>query len=142
MQGPFRLVTIVVLLTLAGCATVDQNVDPVVSTSDAQDAISEAPEPPEDLPEKVNIKSDSLQPLLEAEFAIRARDYDHALKLLESQVMAIPDPELARRMLRLAQFLRDQEAATNCIGASIDLDHSDAEASHLRQRLRLKPATS
>lgn len=138
MQVPFRLLTIVVLLTLAGCATVDHNVDPVVSTSVAHDVISEAPEPPEDLPEKVNIKSDSLQPLLEAEFAIRARDYDRALKLLESQVMAVPDPELARRMLRLAQFLRDQEATLIASGRVSDLDPSDAEASALAAALAIE----
>ena len=57
-----------------------------------------------------DIPSDQLSVLLEAEFAIRARDLPLGLRRLTAASLLIPDPAIARRALQLAQFVRDTDA--------------------------------
>ena len=139
MQRFLRLHITAIMLLSYGCASTPGLVDADIPDSDS--AIANSSVIVEEItaePEAVNLDSDSLLSLLEAEFAIRAREYDLALQRLEPQVQKISDPELARRMLRLAQFTRQQEATLIAAGRVSDLDPSDADASTLAAALAIE----
>ena len=74
------------------------------------------------------IHSDQLCVLLEAEFAIRARDLPLGLRRLTAASLLIPDPAIARRALQLAQFVRDTDATLSMARRLSDLEPSDGEA--------------
>ena len=74
------------------------------------------------------IPSDQLCVLLEAEFAIRARDLPLGLRRLTAASLLIPDPAIARRALQLAQFVRDTGATLSMARRLSDLEPSDGEA--------------
>ena len=137
MQRSLRLHITVILLLSYGCASTPDLVDADAPDSDSVIANSSVEEITAE-PEAVNLDSDSLLSLLEAEFAIRAREYDLALQRLQPQVQKISDPELARRMLRLAQFTRQQQATLIAAGRVSDLDPSDADASTLAAALAIE----
>ncbi len=75
-----------------------------------------------------DIPSDQLSVLLEAEFAIRARDLPLGLRRLTAASLLIPDPAIARRALQLAQFVRDTDATLGMARRLSDLEPSDGEA--------------
>lgn len=75
-----------------------------------------------------DIPSDQLSVLLEAEFAIRARDLPLGLRRLTAASLLIPDPAIARRALQLAQFVRDTDATLSMARRLSDLEPSDGEA--------------
>ena len=75
-----------------------------------------------------DIPSDQLSVLLEAEFAIRARDLPLGLRRLTAASLLIPDPAIARRALQLAQFVRDTGATLSMARRLSDLEPSDGEA--------------
>ena len=75
-----------------------------------------------------DIPSDQLSVLLEAEFAIRARDLPLGLRRLTAASLLIPDPAIARRALQLAQFVRDTSATLSMARRLSDLEPSDGEA--------------
>lgn len=137
MHRLLRLHITATLLAAYGCASTPEVVDVDTSTS-APPVATNAVEEMVAIPEAVDLDSESLLSLLEAEFAIRARDYDFALQRLQPQVETIPDPELARRMLRLAQFTRQADATLIAAGRVSDLDPSDAEASALAAALAIE----
>ena len=91
-------------------------------TQEAND-LEKAPEPPE-----TPIPAASVLPLLTAEFALRARDFDLGSSLLTEQAMVLSDPELARRALRLAEFVSDEQRAAALSLRLAELDPDDGAA--------------
>ena len=121
-----------VLSSLVGCASPANNGTPApsraeesVATEVTQEAndLEKAPEPPE-----TPIPAASVLPLLTAEFALRARDFDLGSSLLTEQAMVLSDPELARRALRLAEFVSDEQRAAALSLRLAELDPDDGAA--------------
>ena len=121
-----------VLSSLVGCASPANNGTPApsraeesVATEVTQEAndFEKAPEPPE-----TPIPAASVLPLLTAEFALRARDFDLGSSLLTEQAMVLSDPELARRALRLAEFVSDEQRAAALSLRLAELDPDDGAA--------------
>ena len=83
-----RATTFVLVLLLAGCATAP----PAPETADVTLAPA-AVGAPADIPE-TPIPSESLLPLLQAEFALRQRDFEQGLVLLSEQAALLPDLSL------------------------------------------------
>ena len=119
-----RSASIALALLLTGCATSapDLSVEKPAAVGDAE--IAEAPAPPPETP----IPDDSLLPLLQAEFALRQRDFNRGLALLAEQAVLLEDPALARRALRLAEFVNDTEQAAMMAVRLVELDPDDGAA--------------
>ena len=119
-----RSASITLALFLAGCATSapDMSVEAPLALDDAE--IAEAPEARPETP----IPDDSLLPLLQAEFALRQRDFDQGLALLSEQAVLLDDPALARRALRLAEFVNDTDRAAMMAVRLVELDSDDGAA--------------
>jgi tetratricopeptide (TPR) repeat protein len=119
-----RSASITLALFLAGCATSapDLSVEAPVALDDA--GIAEAAEARPETP----IPDDSLLPLLQAEFALRQRDFDQGLALLSEQAVILEDPALARRALRLAEFVNDTDRAAMMAVRLVELDSDDGAA--------------
>jgi tetratricopeptide (TPR) repeat protein len=119
-----RSASITLALFLAGCATSapDLSVEAPVALDDAgiTEAVEARPETP--------IPDDSLLPLLQAEFALRQRDFDQGLALLSEQAVILEDPALARRALRLAEFVNDTDRAAMMAVRLVELDSDDGAA--------------
>ena len=119
-----RYAYVALALFLASCATPtpDLSVEPPV----VQDAtgVAEAPVARPETP----IPDDSLLPLLKAEFALRQRDFDLGLALLTEQAALLSDPALARRALRLAEFVNDTDQAAMMAVRLVELDPDDGAA--------------
>lgn len=134
-------------LLLAGCASVEQPTadEPrvrvaagdrgagVAEASEANEAIAAQPAAPSEAPPKVErvevpIPEASVLPLLEAEFSLRAGRFGRALEILSEQSQLLTDPELARRTLRLAEFLRDENRALTAAIRLATLDPQDGAA--------------
>ena len=124
MNG-FRNTAIALTFALTGCAAVTP--DPLVA-----DVIAPAVSPDvtevQDEPAETPIPTESLLPLLQAEFALRLRDFDQGLALLTEQAMALTDPALARRALRLAEFVNDNDRASIMAVRLVELDPTDGAA--------------
>ena len=82
----------------------------------------------ESKPDETPIPPQSLIPLLQAEFALRARDYDQGLALLAEQAQQLDDPALTRRALRLAEFVSDGGQAAVLAVRLVELAPRDAAA--------------
>ena len=119
-----RSASITLALFLAGCATSapDLSVEAPVALDNAE--IAEATEARPETP----IPDDSLLPLLQAEFALRQRDFDQGLALLSEQAVLLEDPALARRALRLAEFVNDTDRAAMMAVRLVELDSDDGAA--------------
>ena len=120
--------TIASLLILAGCATAPKDVALIAEGSTELQALKS--QPPTTDPQRpcVDIPADQLNQLLEAEFAIRARDLKRGLDNLRAASLALPDPAIARRALQLAQFLRDADAILEMAQRVSNLAPEDGEA--------------
>ena len=119
-----RSAFIALALLLVGCATSppDLSVEKPAAVGDAE--IAEAPATPPETP----IPDDSLLPLLQAEFALRQRNFNQGLALLAEQAVLLEDPALARRALRLAEFVNDTEQAAMMAVRLVELDPDDGAA--------------
>jgi len=119
-----RSASIALALFLTGCATStpEMSVEAPVAVDDAE--IAEAPATRPETP----IPDDSLLPLLQAEFALRQRDFDQGLALLAKQAVLLEDPALARRALRLAEFVNDTDQAAMMAVRLVELDPDDGAA--------------
>ena len=119
-----RSASIALALFLTGCATStpEMSVEAPVAVDDAE--IAEAPATRPETP----IPDDSLLPLLQAEFALRQRDFDQGLALLAEQAVLLEDPALARRALRLAEFVNDTDQAAAMAVRLVQLDPDDGAA--------------
>jgi len=111
------------VIALSGCSTLPE-AEPAtalaVPVAKQSVAVDEPPETP--------IPEDKLLPLLQAEFALRARDYNQAVALLTEQAAILTDPALARRALRLAEFVTDAERAAAMAVRLVELDPADGAA--------------
>ena len=85
--------------------------------------LKEAPEQRE-----MPIPESSVLPLLKAEFALRARDFELGSSLLTEQAMLLNDPALTRRALRLAEFISDEQRAAALSLRLAELDPNDGAA--------------
>ena len=85
--------------------------------------LKEAPEQRE-----MPITESSVLPLLKAEFALRARDFELGSSLLTEQAMVLNDPALTRRALRLAEFISDEQRAAALSLRLAELDPNDGAA--------------
>jgi len=119
-------IILLLALTLCGCASVDPAESPL-ETEQAVPAVAkvEPSHPYADIP------SEQLSTLLQAEFAIRARNLDAGLLHLMAASEAIPDPAIARRALRLAQYIRSTDATLEMAVRVSNLDPSDGSAATL-----------
>ena len=119
-----RSASIALALLLVGCATSppDLSVEKPAAVGDAE--IAEAPATPPETP----IPDDSLLPLLQAEFALRQRNFNQGLALLAEQAVLLEDPALARRALRLAEFVNDTDQAAMMAVRLVELDPDDGAA--------------
>ena len=111
------------VIALSGCSTLPE-AEPATAlaapVAKQSVAVDEPPETP--------IPEDNLLPLLQAEFALRARDYNQAVALLTEQAAILTDPALARRALRLAEFVTDAERAAAMAVRLVELDPADGAA--------------
>ena len=119
-----RSASIALALFLTGCATStpEMSIEASVAVDDAE--IAEAPATRPETP----IPDDSLLPLLQAEFALRQRDFNQGLALLAEQAVLLEDPALARRALRLAEFVNDTDQAAMMAVRLVELDPDDGAA--------------
>ena len=119
---------IALFVALAGCATAPEDNTLITDGSikskqvDSDVAADSPVRPYTDMP------SAQLKQLLEAEFAIRARNLKVGLEKLQAASLAIADPDIARRALQLAQFLRDTEATLTMAQRVSDLAPEDGSA--------------
>ena len=119
-----RSASIALALFLTGCATSapEMSIEASVAVDDAE--IAEAPTTRPETP----IPYDSLLPLLQAEFALRQRDFNQGLALLAEQAVLLEDRALARRALRLAEFVNDTDQAAMMAVRLVELDPDDGAA--------------
>ena len=111
------------VIALSGCSTLPEAEPNTALAAPAAKQSAAADEPPE-----TPIPEDNLLPLLQAEFALRARDYNQAVALLTEQAALLTDPALARRALRLAEFVTDADRAAAMAVRLVELDPSDGAA--------------
>ena len=111
------------VIALSGCSTLPEAEPATALAAPAAKQSAAADEPPE-----TPIPEDNLLPLLQAEFALRARDYNQAVALLTEQAAILTDPALARRALRLAEFVTDAERAAAMAVRLVELDPADGAA--------------
>ena len=112
------------LVLLTSCASQP----PETRASDADIAVIAAKEITQPAREETPIPDASVLPLLEAEFALRVRDFEHGLALLADQAVVLADPLLALRALRLAEFVNDADRATAMAMRLAELDPTDGAA--------------
>ena len=111
------------VIALSGCSTLPE-AEPASALAAPPAKQSVAVDEPPETP----IPEDNLLPLLQAEFALRARDYNQAVALLTEQAAILTDPALARRALRLAEFVTDAERAAAMAVRLVELDPADGAA--------------
>lgn len=111
------------VIALSGCSTLPEAEPATALAAPAAKQSVAVDEPPE-----TPIPEDNLLPLLQAEFALRARDYSQAVALLTEQAAILTDPALARRALRLAEFVTDAERAAAMAVRLVELDPADGAA--------------
>lgn len=144
MKSLISFCLLVITMLLAGCAT--EPVQPVPSDRTTRESASdEIGQPVKSLPSsntseptkkasaaesvEVAIPDDSLLPLLNAEFALRERQYDYALALLAEQALTLRDIELTQRALKLAEFRERNDLALALAKHLAAIDAQDAAAS-------------
>lgn len=86
----------------------------------------------------IPIPAASVYPLLAAEFALREGRYDFALNLLREQALALSDPEVARRALKLAEFRDQDDVALQMAIRLTALDKTDAAAASTAMALLIR----
>ncbi len=109
--------------------------EPLNATLPAKPKIEGEVSNPPELSHETPIPKESLLPLIEAEFAIRNGDYENGLGILSNQARYLTDPGLARRALRLAEYLKEQDIATQMAVRLSTLDPSDGLAAAAASRL-------
>ena len=119
-----RSASISLALLLAACATSepDLKVEAPVAVDEVEIAETLVAQPETPIP------NESLLPLLQAEFALRQRDFDQGLALLAEQAVLLEDPALARRALRLAEFVNDTDQAAMMAVRLVELEPDDGAA--------------
>jgi len=118
----YRTLAALLVMTLSGCAALPEADPDVASAVSTQEPVVT------DEPRETPIPEESLLPLLRAEFALRDRDYNQAVAILTEQATLLTDPALARRALRLAEFVSDAERAASMAVRLVELDPEDGAA--------------
>ena len=118
----YRTLAALLVMTLSGCAALPEADPDVVSAVSTQEPVVT------DEPRETPIPEESLLPRLRAEFALRDRDYNQAVAILTEQATLLTDPALARRALRLAEFVSDAERAASMAVRLVELDPEDGAA--------------
>ena len=119
---------IALFVTLAGCATAPEDNTLITDGSMTTKAVDSNVTSESSVRPYADMPSAQLKQLLEAEFAIRARNLKVGLEKLQAASLAIADPDIARRALQLAQFLRDTEATLTMAQRVSDLAPEDGAA--------------
>ena len=119
---------IALFVTLAGCATAPEDNTLITDGSMTTEAVDSNVTSESSVRPYADMPSAQLKQLLEAEFAIRARNLKVGLEKLQAASLAIADPDIARRALQLAQFLRDTEATLTMAQRVSDLAPEDGAA--------------
>lgn len=119
---------IALFVTLAGCATAPEDNTLITDGSMTTKAVDSNVTSESSVRPYADMPSAQLKQLLEAEFAIRARNLKVGLEKLQAASLAIADPDIARRALQLAQFLRDTEATLTMAQRLSDLAPEDGAA--------------
>ncbi len=119
-----------------GAPTAASNSNGSPTTSSATPQTAQELKPAEAM--EVSIPDDSLLPLLNAEFALRERQYDYALALLAEQALTLGDIELTRRALKLAEFRERNDLALALAKHLAALDEQDAAASATAMALLIR----
>lgn len=128
-----RLILLAPAALLWGCAVSSGTTAPTAAQTPAvgdKSATEEHVETP--------IPSDSLYPLMAAEFALRNRDLALGLQLLTEQCLILTDPAVARRALQLAEFVNNDQAALTAAMRLATLDPTDAAASATAMSLLIR----
>jgi len=117
-----RLLTLLLPLTLAACATAPA---PVVE----QAAIEPPTEDTAERPERA-IPAESVYPLLLAEFALRRREYGIALNQYATQAPELRDAGVSAHTTHLAQFMRREPEALEAAQLWVELEPDNTEANN------------
>ena len=126
------LLLFIVLSALVGCVSSagSEKASSAQAGEPDADADTRTSSDLEEAPEQLEtpIPEASVLPLLKAEFALRARDFELGSSLLTEQAMALNDPALTRRALRLAEFISDEQRAAVLALRLAELDPDDGAA--------------
>ncbi|MEM9313381.1 MAG: tetratricopeptide repeat protein [Pseudomonadota bacterium] len=115
---------------LVGCATAPQLAEVPQATDDAD--VTPVPQPPaieRPIPEA------SVYPLLLAEFSLRRRDFDTALKTYLEQAEILRDPAVSAHATHLAQYLQRERDAYRAVRLWVELEPENVEASETLGRI-------
>jgi tetratricopeptide (TPR) repeat protein len=74
------------------------------------------------------LPEESVLPLLQAEFALRQRDYDTALALYMEQARLLRDPAVSAHTTHLAQFMQREAEALEAVRLWVELQPRNVEA--------------
>ncbi|MCB1854980.1 MAG: hypothetical protein KDI05_08890, partial [Halieaceae bacterium] len=107
---------------LLACASQDQQPAPAAPV-----AAAPAPVPP---PPERAIPTDSLYPLLLAEFALRRGAFDVALEQYSAQAPLLRDPGVAAHTTHLAQYLAREKEALAAAQLWVELEPDNLEANN------------
>lgn len=119
----FRLFTLAILVSLAtACASVAT--EPVAEKVAAAPLVE--PEPALERP----IPTDSLYPLLVAEFALRRQVYDVALDNYLEQSEVLRDPGISAHATHLAQFMQREDEAMQAVQLWLQFEPENVEANN------------
>lgn len=118
------------LLLLIGCTTTpdaqpEEHATQQIITDDVMPPVAET-----EVAEVVQrpFPDDSIYPLLVAEFALRRRDYDTALDNYMTQAPQLRDSGVSAHTSRLAQYLKNDEAAVEATLLWVELEPENLEA--------------
>jgi tetratricopeptide (TPR) repeat protein len=116
---------------LAACASSPPAGD--LATGDAAPATGGVES--EDFPEQAPvierpIPDASVYPLLTAEFALRRRDFDTALRIYLEQAEILRDPKVSEHTTHLAQFLQREREAFRAVRLWVELEPDNLEANN------------
>jgi tetratricopeptide (TPR) repeat protein len=124
----YRVFNLAALAFLGACAATP---NPATDTSPLAQA--EATQPAETVAEKPVVAErpfpdESVYPLLVAEFALRRNDYKLALENYKAQAPQLLDAGVSAHTTRLAQFMRDDNAALEASQLWVELEPTQLEA--------------
>jgi tetratricopeptide (TPR) repeat protein len=126
-RAPVRSgIALLLAAVLVGCASTGDLADgtaPGASESEQMtEALLEPPVPERPIPEA------SVYPLLVAEFALRRRDFDTALRNYLEQAEILRDPAVSAHATHLAQFLQREREAFRAVRLWVELEPDNVEA--------------
>lgn len=117
-------------LLLAGCAATGELADGGRAAAESVPAAAVArAEPPPPAIERP-IPQASVYPLLLAEFALRRRDFNTALKTYLQQAEILRDPAVSAYTTHLAQFMQREREAFRAVRLWAEIEPASAEANH------------